>query len=463
MSNQSNLSISEQIASFVKGLRMEDIPAEVFDAVKMHMIDTVGVALLSSETAPTSPLIHKMVMEKGSAPECTLWGSNDHVQLTDAIFCNGTVIHGLDFDDTHTGAITHPSVSILATAFALGEQLHKSGAEIMTAAVAGYEVIVRLGLAANGGFHDAGFHPSGILAPFASVCVAAKLMDLDEKTTVNALGIAGSQAGTIMEFLHDGSWVKMLHPGWGALSAIYAVSCAKAGFTGPRTVFEGQYGVYPVHIGGVKDLPERIATLGKVWLTPEIAFKLYPTCHHTHSFIDVMLSLMAEHRFTASDIESVEARGTSMCASQVCNPKEIKVRPETEYMMKFSLYYVLAMTALHGRITTSEIEIGYTKEPEVLDLIDRITFIEDSSVAVPGHMPARLKVILKDGRVLTGEQKYEKSARENPIKQEDVVRKFDGCVAGILPQKARNELLDLILSFDRQPGINELLATMAVR
>lgn len=455
--------ISEEIAYFVKKLDMDSIPTEVFDAVRAHMIDTVGVALLSSESAPTSALIKNMVLAKDSKPECTIWGSRERVALEDAVLCNGTIIHGLDFDDTHTGAITHPSASILAIALALGEKLNKSGEEIMTAAVAGYEVIVRLGLAAHGKFHDAGFHPSGILAPFAGVCVAAKLMDLDENTIVNALGIAGSQAGTIMEFLHDGSWVKMIHPGWGALSALYAVDCAKAGFTGPRTVFEGQYGVYPIHIGGVQDLPEYIASLGEKWYTPEIAFKLYPTCHHTHSFIDVMLSLMEKNGFGAEDIQAITAWGTPMCASQVCDPKEVKIRPQTEYMMKFSLYYVIAMTALHRRISKSEINLEYASKPEVIELMDRITFISDASVAVPGHMPAKMKVTLKDGRVFEGEQKYEKSAKENPITLDDVIVKYRGCTADILSSEKSDAILNSIFAFSGEGAADRLLACMAER
>lgn len=457
------MTISEKIASFVEELRMEDVPAEVFEAAKAHLLDTAGVALLSRETAPTSSMIQKLILEKGERPECTLWGSQEKSSAASAILCNATVIHGLDFDDTHTGAITHPSASVLAVALALGEKLQKSGEEILLAAIAGYEVIVRLGLAAEGKFHDNGFHPSGILAPFAGICTAAKLMDLKQEVIINAFGIAGSQAGTIMEFLHDGSWVKMLHPGWGAFSALYALDCAQAGFTGPRTVFEGQYGVFPVHIHSLGRLEEQIDTLGKAWLTPEIAFKLYPTCHHTHSFINVMTALMDEHHFSADDIQSVCAYGTPMCASQVCLPKEAKVRPDTEYMMKFSLYYVVAMAALHGKVTTEEIDLKYMEDPAVLEMIDRIEFIEDPSIAVPGHMPAKLEVTLKDGRSFTKLQKYEKSAKENPITLEDVIQKYRACVAGILPEEAEQAVLDTILGFSGPDAVRRLMAAMAVR
>lgn len=458
--HMNSYTISEQISYFALNLQYDDIPNTVIEAAKKHILDTIGVALLSVKTSPTSPIIRKVVCEAGSAAECTLWGSADKVCLADAVLCNSTVIHGLDFDDTHTGAITHPSTSVLSTAFAVGEKLNKSGAEILTAAIAGYETIVRMGLAADGGFHDAGFHPSGILAPFACVLTAGKLMGCDMNILVNALGIAGSQAGTIMEFLHDGSWVKMVHPGWGALCAIYAVKMAAAGLTGPKTVFEGKYGVFPVHLGSVKSLPQRMATLGKEWLTPDIAFKLYPCCHHNHSFIDIMQKLMREQHFTADDIEAIEARGTHMCASQICDPKEVKIRPQTEYMMKFSLYYIIAMTALHGKITAEEINLKYAHDPKVLDMIDRITFITDESIAVKGHMPAKLKITLKDKRVFSGEQQYEKSAGENPITLNDILDKYYGCVSGCLSKDKADAIADKALQFEKLENISGLLKDM---
>jgi 2-methylcitrate dehydratase PrpD len=247
---------------------------------------------------------------------------------------------------------------------------------------------------------------------------------------VNALGIAGSQAGTIMEFLHDGSWTKMMHPGWGALSAVYALKMAKAGLTGPKTVFEGQYGVFPVHLGTVGTLPEQLATLGKKWLTPDIAFKLYPCCHHNHSFIDVLKKLMHDHQFTAADIEAIEARGTPMCA-------------------------------LKGKITAEEINLKYCSDPDVLEMIDRITFITDESIAVKGHMPAKLCVTLKDGRRFCGEQKNEKSARENPIALQDILDKYYGCVSNYLDSGKADAVAQKALNFERLDGIGALLSDMA--
>jgi 2-methylcitrate dehydratase PrpD len=282
-----------------------------------------------------------------------------------------------------------------------------------------------------------------------------------EVIVLNALASPAARPERSWNFCSTAHWTKMMHPGWGALSAVYALKMAKAGLTGPKTVFEGQYGVFPVHLGTVGTLPEQLATLGKKWLTPDIAFKLYPCCHHNHSFIDVLKKLMHDHQFTAADIEAIEARGTPMCASQICDPKAVKVRPQTEYMMKFSLYYILAMTALKGKITAEEINLKYCSDPDVLEMIDRITFITDESIAVKGHMPAKLCVTLKDGRRFCGEQKYEKSARENPIALQDILDKYYGCVSNYLDSGKADAVAQKALNFERLDGIGALLSDMA--
>ena len=158
-----------------------------------------------------------------------------------------------------------------------------------------------------------GFHGTGIVAPFAAACVAAKLLGDSERTLKNALGICGSQAAALQEFLRDGSWVKKIHPGWGAHSAIYALGMARNGFIGPDKVFEGEFGLYMTHCGGTDGLEEAFSDLGSVWHTTEITTKLYPVCHMTHSFIDCMIRLEEEHHFGADDIASAQCRIESRC------------------------------------------------------------------------------------------------------------------------------------------------------
>ena len=232
-----NLTISEQMAEFALSLMYEQIPLNVIDYGKMLLMDTFGVAM-SCQKLPHAEAVKNALLELKSPAVCTLWGGRDKASLADVALYNSSLIHGADYDDTHVAAIVHPSAAVTSTAVTVGEHVNASGRDMMTAIVAGWEIIVRLGLAAKGRFHDVGYHGTGIVAPFAAACVAAKLMGFSKETLVNALGICGSQSAALQEFLNDGSWTKKIHPGWGAHSAIYALLMAKHGYVGPKRVFD---------------------------------------------------------------------------------------------------------------------------------------------------------------------------------------------------------------------------------
>ena len=251
----------------------------------------------------------------------------------------------------------------------------------------------------KGRFHDAGYHATGIIAPFASACVAAKLMGDSADVLTNALGICGSQSAALQEFLQDGTWAKKIHPGWGCHSAMYALSMARGGFTGPKKVFEGKFGMWMTHLGGTDGLEEMFDDLGKVWHITEITAKLYPVCHMTHSFIDCMLRAIDHNGFTAGDIDSVECRIESRCYPIVCTPREAKVRPKTDYMMRFSLPYVVAMAAMAHGMGAAQIDLKYAEDPAVQALMDRIQCVDDDSKRNPGYFPGYMTIVLKDGRI----------------------------------------------------------------
>ncbi|MDE6455335.1 MAG: MmgE/PrpD family protein, partial [Dysosmobacter sp.] len=364
MGLQKQTSISEKIAEFALSPGLSEAPGAVVEYGKLLLMDTFGVAMSCQEMEHVKA-IRRTLADLGSAPQCTLWGTGERAGLADAVLYNGALIHGADYDDTHVGGIVHPSAAVVSTALTVGERCGATGRQMMEAILAGWEIIVRLALAAKGRFHDVGFHGTGIVAPFAAACVAARLLGDSRETLVNALGVCGSQAAALQEFLRDGSWVKKLHPGWAGHSAIYALGLARNGFTGPREVFEGEFGLWNTHCGGTDGLEEAFSDLGEVWHATEITVKLYPVCHMTHSFIDCMLALQREEGFTADDIASAECRIESRWYPIVCTPRESKTRPSTDYIMRFSLPYVVAVAAAKGRVSPWEIDLKYARDPQL--------------------------------------------------------------------------------------------------
>ncbi len=456
-----NITLSEKLADFTLGLKFEDIPKEVLEHSKLLIMDTLGVSIASYDLEHAR-IVRDAVMGLHGLSESTIWGTGTRTNMADAVLANAALIHGMDYDDTHVAGVVHPSASVVSTAFVVGEKTKANMDEIMTAIIVGWECIVRLALAAKGAFHDRGYHATGILAPFAAACTAGRLLKVSKGTLINTLGLCGSQAGALQEFLHDGSWVKKLHPGWGAHGAIYSLMMAERGFKGPQKVFEGEFGLWQSHLGFVEGLTENFSDFGEVWRMSEITFKLYPCCHFIHSFIDCILKIKAENSFSPDDIQKIECRIGVRGSKIVCEPIEAKKRPTTEYGMKFSLPYIVAMAFLEGRVSPADIDVAQIKRLEVKALIDKIHCIADEAVDVPGHFPGWVKVHLKNGQEYIEEQKYERGSRANPIKNEDVITKYRQCAAIGLPENRVESLLNSINNFSCLSGIEEIISNMVM-
>lgn len=448
--------ISEQIVDFVLNLNYQNIPDQVIHHGKLLLSDTFGVAMACQELEHAKA-VRKTVMEFRSEPQCSLWGTDQKAALADGVLYNACLIHGMDYDDTHVGAIIHPSAAVVSTAFAVGEYVNASGRQLLEAIVAGWEVIIRLGLAAKGRFHDVGYHGTGIAASFAAACVAAKLMGDSRETLVNALGICGSQSAAIQEFLNDGTWTKKIHPGWGAHSAIYALSLARNGYTGPKKVFEGRFGIWMTHCGGTDGLKEAFSDLGTVWRTSEITVKMYPVCHMTHSSIDCVTALMEQEGFAATDIDHMECRIAKRYYSIVCEPREAKIRPQTDYMMRFSLPFVTAVAAVKGRVSPSEIDLKYAGDEAVCALMDKTDCIADDSKDNPGHFPGYLKITLKDGRSFEKEQRFEMGTKENPLNLQAVNRKLRDNLEPFYPEQQIEDMAQCLENIDAWENVSGFL------
>jgi len=223
---------AETFAGWALALVTEDIPREVRHAACRHLLDGVGCAIAGHRTG-AAPYATALL---DGLDEATVIGSGERASVPNAALANGILAHALDFDDTHAGALVHPTAAVLPTAFAIGEGTGASGAEVLVAAIAGYEVVNRLGAAVTHGFHKRGYHATSVCGVFASALIASRLLGLDVARTVNALGIAGSAAAGSLEFLNTGSATKQLHPGLAALNGIVAARLAAAGAEGPASM-----------------------------------------------------------------------------------------------------------------------------------------------------------------------------------------------------------------------------------
>ena len=419
------------------------------DSVKLRVLDTLGLALAGSRADWAPALLAVVAREHGP---CTVVGTDRTASVPLAILANGALAHGLDFDDTHAGSITHASSVVLPTVLALGEAEPLDGRRVITAAVAGYETITRVGMAASGAFHDRGWHATAVCGPFAAALAAGRARSLDGPRLTAALGIAGSYASGVMEFLEDGSAVKRLHPGWAGHAGAVAATLAASGVGGPATIFEGRFGLYATFVGKPPDLAP-FETLGTQWETLTVAFKPYPCCHYNHAYLDAALELRARHAIETAAIASIECAVPAGQVPIVCEPAANKARPRTTYEAQFSLPFSIAAAFEDGHVGIDTYSARRLGDRRVLDVAATVRYTIDRESRFPAVFPGRVRVELRDGRVFEA-----RVDNARPPGRAGILAKFRANAARALPADRVSELEAAVLALDEAPSVTALLA-----
>ena len=413
------------LARFAEEFRLDAVPAHVVARAKLSLLDSLGIGLASVGRDYADALADALA-EIGGPGEFPVLGMGLKLSMRDAAHLNGTLIHGLDFDDTHSGAVVHTSASALPTALAAARATGADGARLLAAFIIASEASSRIGLAAGGGFHEKGYHPTGVVGTFGATLAAGYLFGLDVEGLRDAQGIALSMAAGSMEFLQDGAWSKRQHPGWASVCGLSAVAMARNGFVGPRQPYGGRHGLYALYTPDGREIDWSVIDreLGRRWELTGIAFKPYSACHMTHAFADAVLKIADEHSIGADDVASIHALVAEGEVPVVCEPEESKQRPRNAYEAQFSLPYVMAATLTRGGFGLAELEADATGDPAILDLCRRTTYGLDPDSAYPTYYSGAVEVTTKDGRVLRHREQINRGAEANPVAPSEVYAKF---------------------------------------
>jgi len=446
---------SEKIAAFARRLRLDEIPAGVLGKAKLIILDTLGVALASS-TMDFGRMVLDVAALLGGPRRSRLIGSSGKVAAANAVLANGTLAHGLDYDDTLEEAIVHTGCCGAITALAVGEEAGASGRKVLEAAVAGIEVMCKVGVAAPGKFHARGFHPTALCSTFGAAAAAGKLYGLEISQWVDAFGICGSQSSGIIEYLADGTWTKRLHPGWGTHGGVIAALLARRGFRGPASVFEGQHGFYRAFGGEGGFNLERLAELGGIWEIPRIAFKSYPCGSISHPYMDCALRLKQKYSLRPEEIEEVVCRTAEGPVPRLWEPAREKRRPSSSYGAKFSLPYSLAVILVRGRATLEEFSEEALDDPEVLSLAERVRYELDPTIDYPRHFSGHVKVKLRDGTVVEENQPHPRGGLESSLAREEIEEKFRANAGLALPRTKVEEVVHAVRTLEELPAIGAL-------
>ena len=279
--------IGKSYAEFVTNFDLANVPDEVVERALLSILDGIGVGLAATRYE-FAAVTTKAMAELGGAGEYPVIGSDLRLSLRDAMVANGTLVHGLDYDDTHSASIVHATASALPTMLGVGQATEATGRAAIGAYLIAIEAAARIGQVAQGQFQATGFHPTGVVGAFGSVLAAGSLQRLSAETLLHAQGIILSFASGSLEFLNGGAWTKRIHPGWAAAAGVTAATLAANGFVGPAEPYDGRYGLFNAYLGEDPKRPLSLALdgLGERWEMQRVAIKPYPVCHFNHAFAD---------------------------------------------------------------------------------------------------------------------------------------------------------------------------------
>ncbi|WP_207840074.1 MmgE/PrpD family protein [Williamsia soli] len=441
--------IASELAGFASELTIEDVPRPVRDRAVLHLADCLGIAVAST-TMDFGESVHRAGIRLGRGEDSRVLGWGTPLPAASAALVNGTLIHGLDFDDTHIEAIHHASAPALASALSVAEAEDAGGTDLLLAYIIGIEVGTRLAIAGQGEFHDRGFHPTGILGTFGAVCATGSVRGSSPETIVRAMGLAGSQAAGILELHH--SWLKRLHPGWAAHSGIVASTLAEEGFIGPASVFEGDNGLFMSHLGRVPDRTAlHLDDLGSHWMSAELALKPYPCCHFTHAFIDAALELreqLLDSGRSLDDIASISAPTSERLIPAVAAPVDRRIAPETIYDALFSIQFAVALALQQGRVDLASFYDQPLDDPAVRRIAALVTCPVDEQSDYPAHFPGEVVITFNDGSVLQKRHASSRGTHEQPLTESEVVAKFRSNVTRRWDEATAEEVSKTVLEVE---------------
>ncbi|MFW6116288.1 MAG: MmgE/PrpD family protein [bacterium] len=443
------------LADWLANLRYEDLSAETRRQARLSLVDYLGCALLGS-TRKQAKQLFDLVEQLGGAPQATVIGWGHKTSVPHAGLVNGVLgSASLLLEDTAAESFAHPGVNVVPAALAAAEYVSATGADLLLGIVAGYEVSMRVGAAAGWRTFKKGWHPRGAFNVFGAAAAAGKLLGLTTSDQFcAALGLAGTQASGLVEpsSPYDG-W--LLLSGSGAQDGVMAALLARQGWSAGCTVIKGPRGYLKAVAATPR--PERILEgLGDRFEISSITRKRHASSSLTHSAIDLILELKAQHNLTPQTIEAIDVRTIDV------HYLLEKHWPQARLEGPHSLPYLLAVAFLDGEVLDPQFEPRRREDLRVRYLFDRVSVVADEEMTaqLPGRLPTRIVITLKDGRVLEGYRAYPKGDPRDPLTVDELRTKFYRLGGVVLSEERLGQVWSWIESADEQPsvlGLTDLL------
>ena len=454
------LGATQKLARYAVKLRYGEIPSEVISRAKACFLDTIAVTLYGS-TKPWSRSVIDFVKSLRANGASTVFAQNWKTAAPQAALANGAMAHAFELDNVRQpGGGVHPGATAFLPALAAAEERKVSGQALLVAFVAGCEVMSRIGVAAGSSLEKRGFHAPALTGTFGAAVAAGRLLRLDERKMVHALGIAGSYSGGLLEFsrCREGAMIKRLHLGKAAEGGVNAALLAERGFAGPESVLEGEFGFCRV-FSTDPDLAYLTHRLGQDYETLNLCIKRY-ACHiNAHAPIEALQRLLEQNRFSAADVKKIVVAGMERLISHhaIYEPADLMAA-------QYSVPFCLALSLYHDPRDPGSFNDRRVRDKKILDLARRIELREDSEI-VEKHWDraARVSVELRDGRTASVLVVHFRGTPQNFLSAEEIADKARRLTASVGKEKTLERLIETVDRLEKVKDVSVLSSLLKKR
>ncbi len=442
-------SFTRKLAEFVYNLQYENLEKAIVDKVKTCIYDALACSC-AGVNLPWSQAAIKLAQGQGEKEEATIWVDGSKSNSGYAAFANSVLNHSIIYEDMHAESGAHLGTIVIPAAFSLAEKTNSSGKQIVTAIIAGYESMGRLGKAMNTAeFSKRGFRPSGMFGPFGSAAVGAKLLNLAENQIVNAFGLAGNCGAGVNEWAHSGANDMYFHNGFAANNGLTAAQLAQCGASASEWIVEGRAGLANAWAGGQAKLSDAMADLGENYEIEKVYHKPAAACAFTQETIQATLKLVKQHNILPAELDQITVSAYPMA----------KIYPGCDYPGPYSSFLQAQMSnqfAAASVILHKDVQIKHYFDydnPRIYDISRKIKVeIDPEAQAVyPQEKRSKIKVVTKNGKVYVAEQKDLPS-----LTAQELLQKFKTLAADRFEQKTMDELVRKIDNIEQLDHISEI-------
>ena len=452
MSEPTTRTLSEKLAARYADMKYDDVSATNRKAVKRLLMDWLGVAVGGSQTE-SGRIARTFAVEQEGKAQAQVAGDRARVPMANAAFANAISSHSLELDDIDVLALFHFSPPVYGAALAAAEAVGASGRDLVTALVAGCEMMERASKAANPSLRDRGYHTTPTTGVFGATVAAGKLLGLDRERLVSALGLAGAQSAGLME-MYGPSMQKRFNPGPTARSGVTSAQMARLGFTGTALIFEGERGWLNAYCDEYSVAPLEAAPGDDYDL--DIEFKPYSCARPIHNAIDCALEIRSEAGFEPEKVKSIRIERHPSWSKYHRN-----ATPATYHEAQVSLPFSMAVAMLEGKALLDQFSDRNIKHPEVQRLAQMAAF--ETVEGMPRGVSVRITAKQEDGKTFTSQIDYPKGSIQNPMSDDELQTKFMSLAGPVLGEGRAAELAEMAMNVEQIGNVADLMKLTAGR